>query len=64
LREETEWVETVDAGSNVLVGADKARILRTVERFSSQRPSDLQVNPYGDGHASEIIVEVITCLRK
>jgi UDP-GlcNAc3NAcA epimerase len=59
LREETEWVETVDASWNVLVGADKSRILETVERFSSQRPSDLQVNPYGDGHASERIVGIV-----
>jgi len=59
LREETEWVETVDAGLNALVGADRARLLEAVKRFSSQRPSDLQVNPYGDGHASERIVGIV-----
>jgi len=64
LREETEWVETVEAGWNVLVGADEKRIVEAARHFSSQRPSDLPLNPYGDGHASERIIEVVTCLRK
>jgi len=64
LREESEWAETVEAGWNVLVGADKKRIIEAARHFSSQRPSDLPLNPYGDGHASERIIEVVTCLRK
>ena len=59
LREETEWIETVEAGWNVLVGADEARILEAVNRLSSQRSSDLQVNMYGDGHAAERIVNIL-----
>ena len=33
MRENTEWVETVENSWNVLVGADKGRILRAVDGF-------------------------------
>ena len=33
LREETKWVETVKDGWNVLVGADKDKILDAVRTF-------------------------------
>ncbi|HRR96220.1 MAG TPA: UDP-N-acetylglucosamine 2-epimerase (non-hydrolyzing) [Candidatus Ratteibacteria bacterium] len=33
LREETEWVETVKTGKNILVGTDKKRILKAVKKF-------------------------------
>ena len=59
LREETEWVETVDAGWNLLVGADKKRIVEAVERFNVQRPPELQNNLYGDGYAAERIVNIL-----
>ena len=41
LRPETEWVETVEAGWNVLVGADSSRIVEQMRSFSppAERPS-------------------------
>ena len=33
LRENTEWVETVENGWNILVGTDKEKIVRTVREF-------------------------------
>jgi len=59
LREETEWVETVDVSWNVLAGTDRARILQAVDRFSLQQPPELRINPYGDGRASERIVKAL-----
>jgi len=53
LREETEWVETVQAGWNTLVGADKTRILDAVRSF---RPQGELPKVFGDGKASERIV--------
>ncbi len=57
LRDETEWVETVQDGWNILVGADSARILEAIENF---QPSQPQQNHYGDGHASQKIVEILS----
>ena len=56
LREETEWVETVDCGWNVLVGADPDRI-----RQELIRDTDLPERPslYGDGEAAARVVEVL-----
>lgn len=53
LREETEWAETVQAGWNTLVGADKTRILDAVRTF---RPQGKRPKVFGDGKASEKIV--------
>ena len=57
LREETEWVETVECGWNVLVGADSDAIGRavTVERSLAEKPQ-----PYGDGNAAAAIVRVLS----
>ena len=59
LRNETEWPETVEAGANVLVGADPDRIIAAVHN-----PPDSEREPhaYGDGHASERIIGVLEAL--
>ena len=57
LRDETEWVETVDTGWNVLAGADTAEILGWVERMSP--PAD-HPSLYGDGTASSKILHVLS----
>ncbi len=64
LREETEWVETVEAGWNVLAGANKDNILRAVEHFNSRKRAEPQVGLYGDGRASQRIAEVIVSLKR
>ncbi len=56
LREETEWVETVQEGWNRLVGADTAAIIDSVNNW---RPSGKQKKIYGDGHAAERIGQII-----
>ncbi|MCY1238646.1 UDP-2,3-diacetamido-2,3-dideoxy-D-glucuronate 2-epimerase [compost metagenome] len=53
LREETEWVELVDAGLNKVVGSNSEKIaeaLQSNQLFSSPK------NFYGDGKAAEKIV--------
>jgi UDP-GlcNAc3NAcA epimerase len=59
LREETEWVELVQHGANVLVGADPRRIL---EAEAAIRESRLRVDGttlYGDGTAADRIVDTL-----
>lgn len=55
LREETEWVELVESGWNVLAGADCHQILTGVANFSQARPA-WNEGLYGDGYAGEKIV--------
>jgi len=56
LREETEWVETVDTGWNRLTGSDPEKIVNAVRNF--QRPESHPVL-YGNGHAGRQCVELI-----
>lgn len=56
LRDETEWVETVESGWNALVGADATRLVAAV---TSSRPSGDRPDFYGDGHAAEAIVAAL-----
>ena len=56
LRPSTEWVDTVEAGANVLVDDDPDRIAAAAAaaRMPAERPP-----LYGDGHASERIAAVL-----
>lgn len=53
LREETEWVETVEAGWNVLAGWEPESIAQRT--LGVNRGLDVE-SPYGDGFAAERIV--------
>jgi UDP-GlcNAc3NAcA epimerase len=57
LRDETEWVETVEVGWNVVVGADTRRIIQAIESFS---PPVAHPILYGNGRAATQIVQVLT----
>ncbi|NLZ33329.1 MAG: UDP-N-acetylglucosamine 2-epimerase (non-hydrolyzing) [Clostridiales bacterium] len=56
MRDETEWVETVEVGWNVIVGTNKDKILEAINNF---KPNNEQPYIFGDGKASEKIVELI-----
>jgi len=55
MRDETEWTETVELGTNVLVGANRDRILEAMEQFEVDFAQVPDV--FGDGRAAEAIVE-------
>jgi UDP-GlcNAc3NAcA epimerase len=57
LRDQTEWVETVESGWNVLAGADPQRI-RTA--FHSLRVPDQVPDLYGAGEAAVRILKILT----
>lgn len=60
LRDNTEWVETVEDGWNVLVGADEEKIVREANEFE---PGNKQRNVFGEGDASGRIAKIVGELR-
>lgn len=56
MREQTEWVELVDNGFSVVVGSDENKIIKTFNLMMNKK-SDFNINLYGTGKASSIIVE-------
>lgn len=56
LRDETEWVETVQTGWNTLTGAEAGEIAAAVVRYRSRALPPYQENLYGNGRASAEIV--------
>jgi UDP-GlcNAc3NAcA epimerase len=60
MRDETEWVETVESGWNSLVGADVKRIASAVEDVMRGGASRKAVAPYGDGSAARKILALLT----
>jgi UDP-N-acetylglucosamine 2-epimerase len=56
LREQTEWVETVEVGWNRLVGANTDRIVEAVNSFHPPAERPLL---YGDGQTGQAIVRIL-----
>lgn len=57
LRDETEWIETVEVGWNQLVGANTEKILSAVQK---PKPFTIKMeNFYGDGDAANKILELL-----
>ncbi len=57
MRTETEWVETVETGWNIVVGADRKNIVEAVGSFKTDNP---RPELYGDGRAAEKIIHHLT----
>ena len=59
LRDETEWVELVDAGVNILAGASTLKIMSCFKYFSSSIFSSANTAMYGKGNSSSLIVSYL-----
>ncbi len=59
LRDETEWVETVESGWNTLVGAAQKKIIQHVRRGIDTRPSGRRTALFGDGQSSHKIIQLL-----
>lgn len=65
LRKTTEWVETVELGANTLIdpeSGDLQRLLAKAVKDGPGRQEKLQSleNPYGDGQAAKLIVDLLS----
>lgn len=58
LRDQTEWVELIDAGANTLAGADTQKIVQ-LAKDSFGKPLAAQPGLYGDGHAADFIAQTL-----
>lgn len=61
MRDETEWVETIDDGWNILVGAHSEKITKAILEFEAPQN---KTNAFGDGHAAEKICNLLDKLLK
>ncbi len=59
LRDETEWVETVKSGWNVLVGSQTNRIVKEVSRGERPRRDRKRNRAFGNGRASQKIIHTL-----
>ena len=60
LRETTEWMEIVRAGSAILTGCDAVRIHHGYLRICKMpNPVGLKANLFGDGHAAHKVADVV-----
>jgi UDP-N-acetylglucosamine 2-epimerase (non-hydrolysing) len=62
LRDNTERPETIEAGSNILAGADPNRILEYTELMLTKESG--WKNPFGDGKAGKKIMEILIKTKK
>jgi len=58
MRDQTEWVELIEHGVNVLAGADTQKIIFCTESMLNKVVED-PTNLYGGGNASQNIVQVL-----
>ena len=56
IRENTEWIETIQDKWNILVGANRNKIIEAVKQFE---PKNIQRNVFGDGHAGKKIADIL-----
>jgi len=61
IREQTEWVELIEAGASVLTGSDPQKIIAAAKNIETMNFDNSKL--YGDGRTSQKIVEIIATLK-
>jgi UDP-GlcNAc3NAcA epimerase len=63
MRDETEWVETVQLGWNQLTGANAVQVMKAVDQYLAQLPDTVSSQPYGNGNASMDILSQLLATK-
>ncbi len=63
LRNETEWIELIDNKFNILVGADKNKIVLAYRNAKNYFATDFNKNLYGGGEASIKIIQTLLAIN-
>ncbi len=56
LRDESEWVETMESGWNILTGVKEEKILKAIRNFN---PKNNQKKYFGNGNTAKIITKIL-----
>lgn len=56
MRDETEWVELVENGFNVLAGSDTTKIVESFQLLSKKDGEGFEKRLYGEGTAGEMVM--------
>ena len=59
MRDETEWIELVESGANIITGADTAVIMAALKKAAIMDPAIFDTPLYGDGNSGKAIVEAL-----
>jgi UDP-N-acetylglucosamine 2-epimerase len=60
LRPNTEWMETIENGWNILVDDNREKIIQAIRNFNPQNPPDLSL--FGSGGSSRRIIDITVSL--
>ena len=60
LREETEWVETIESGWNILLAPCGSKGIEVINKMLRKKRARVEQKPYGDGHAADKIIDIIS----
>jgi UDP-GlcNAc3NAcA epimerase len=59
VRDETEWVELVTQGANIITGADTEKIVAALNNAANTPPAIFNEPLYGDGNTGKYIVDTL-----
>ena len=59
LRDQTEWIELVTQGANIITGSDTNKIIAALKKVTTINPSIFDTPLYGDGTTGTTIVDTL-----